>query len=288
MQRRLVGSVVVVAAGLLPALLGGPIFALLMVGIGVVALREFLTLGREAVAPDTHWSLYLSLILAAGSALFSQPILLFPAILLGTIIPLAISLRYTSVPGAAEAWTWGVAGAWYVGLPVYAAIALRQAAGNEVAASWQSLSDRLAPGWPSAPIGMAWVLAVVLSTWAGDSAAYLAGRAFGRHKLAPAISPGKTIEGALGGLVAAVVVSAAVFGVSGALPAWAGAMVGAGLGMCGQLGDLSESFLKRQAGVKDSGDLIPGHGGMLDRVDALLFAFPAALLMIWIAEGNVR
>jgi phosphatidate cytidylyltransferase len=135
---------------------------------------------------------------------------------------------------------------------------------------------------------MAWVLAVVLSTWAGDSAAYLAGRAFGRHKLAPVVSPGKTIEGALGGLLAAVLVSAAVFGMSGALPIWAGALVGGVIGVCGQIGDLSESFLKRQAGVKDSGNLIPGHGGMLDRVDALLFAFPAALLMYWVAEGSVR
>jgi phosphatidate cytidylyltransferase len=135
---------------------------------------------------------------------------------------------------------------------------------------------------------MAWVLIVVLATWAGDSAAYLSGRAFGRHKLAPVVSPGKTVEGAIGGLLASVLVGAAVFAVSGVLPVWAGAVAGAGIGVCGQLGDLSESFLKRQAGVKDSGHLIPGHGGMLDRVDALLFAFPAALLMFWIAEGSLR
>jgi phosphatidate cytidylyltransferase len=288
MQRRLVGSVVVVAAGLLPALIGGPIFTLLMLGIGIVALREYLNLGREPTAPGAHWSPYASLIFAAGGALFSQPILLFLSILLGTFVPLAISLRGTDRPGAADAWTRSVAGACYVGLPVYAAIALRQVAGNEVASTWQSLADRFALGWTAAAGGMAWVLAVVLSTWAGDSAAYLAGRTFGRHRLAPAVSPGKTIEGAVGGLLAAVLVSAAVFGVSGALPAWAGALVGAGLGVCGQLGDLSESFLKRQAGVKDSGDLIPGHGGMLDRVDALLFAFPAALLMFWITESSVR
>jgi phosphatidate cytidylyltransferase len=288
MQRRLVGSVVVVAAGLLPALIGGPIFALLMLGIGVVALREFLTLGQKVMAPGTHWSLYASLIVAAGGALFSQPILLLLAVLLGAFIPLTTSLRSINMPGAAEAWAWGVAGAGYAGVPVFAAVTLRQAAGNEVAPAWQTLTDRLALGWPPAPVGMAWMLAVVLSTWAGDSAAYLAGRAFGHHKLAPAVSPGKTIEGAVGGLVAAVLVSAAVFRVSGALPAWAGAFVGAGLGICGQLGDLSESFLKRQAGVKDSGNLIPGHGGMLDRIDALLFAVPAALLMYWITEGVIR
>lgn len=287
MQRRLVGSAVVVAAGLLPTLIGGPVFALLMVGIGIVALREFLTLGRVTVTPATHWSLVASLVLAAIGALLSQPILILFAMFLGVFVPLTLSLKFTNTTGAAEAWAWGVAGVWYTGLPVSSAIALRKAAGSEVAVAWHAISDRLAMGWPAAPVGMAWVLAVVLATWAGDSAAYLAGRVFGRHKLAPVVSPGKTIEGALGGLLASVLVSAAVFAVSGALPTWTGAFVGAGIGVCGQLGDLSESFLKRQAGVKDSGDLIPGHGGMLDRVDALLFAFPAALLMFWIAGGSV-
>jgi phosphatidate cytidylyltransferase len=203
-------------------------------------------------------------------------------------LPLALSLRLTQTPGIAEAWAWGLAGTCYIGLAVYSAIALRQTEGAGLSATWQSLADRLALEWTPAAGGMVWVLAVVLSTWAGDSAAYLAGRAFGRHKLAPAVSPGKTIEGALGGLLSAMFVSAVVFGASGALPAWTGALIGAVIGVCGQLGDLSESFLKRQAGVKDSGDLIPGHGGMLDRVDALLFAFPAALLMFWIAEGGAR
>jgi phosphatidate cytidylyltransferase len=288
MQRRLVGSVVVVAAGLLPALVGGPVFALLMLGIGVVALSEFLNFRRPSAPSMAHGSLYAALVLAAGGALFSRPVLLFLAVLLGMFFPLAFSLRLTQTPGAADTWSWGVAGVCYIGIPMYAAIALRQAAGTGLSSTWQSLADRLALGWAPAAGGMAWVLAVVLSTWAGDSAAYLAGRAFGRRKLAPAVSPGKTVEGALGGLLAATVVSAAVFGVSGGLAVWAGALVGAAIGIFGQLGDLSESFLKRQAGVKDSGDLIPGHGGMLDRVDALLFAFPAALLMFWIAEGSVR
>lgn len=288
MQRRLLGSVVVVAAGLLPALIGGPIFTLLMMGIGIVGLHEFLTLGRAFELRAAKWSLYAALVLAAGGALFSQPILLLLAILAGAFVPLALSIRDTHTPGAAQTWSWGVAGVCYLSLPVFAAIALRQVDGSDMSSRWDALAERLAWGWTPAGAGMAWVLAVVLSTWAGDSAAYLTGRTFGRHKLAPVVSPGKTIEGSLGGLLASVLVSAAVFAVSGALPAWAGAVVGGGLGVCGQLGDLSESFLKRQAGVKDSGSLIPGHGGMLDRVDALLFAFPAALLLYWITEGSVR
>ena len=285
MQRRLVGSVLVVAAGLLPALLGGPIFALLMLAIGIVALNEFLVLGRSIELTSERWSLYASLVLAASGALFTQPVLLLLAVLAGTLIPLAMSIRMTSTPGMAETWSWGVAGVCYLALPVFTAISLRQIDGDRVSPAWQSAAERLSLAWEPAATGMAWALAVILSTWAGDSAAYLVGRSLGRHKLAPSVSPGKTVEGALGGLLAAVLVSAAVFAVSGTLPAWLGGFVGAGIGVAGQLGDLSESFLKRQAGVKDSGDLIPGHGGMLDRVDALLFAFPAALLMHWIIEG---
>lgn len=287
MQRRLLGSVLVVAAGLLPAMVGGAFFALFMLCTGIVALREFLTLGRESVLPAEPWSLYAALALAAGGALFSQPIMLFLAVILGVFIPLAMSIRFTYRLGAAETWSWGATGACYLGLPVFAAISLRQATSGELSSGWQSQADRLALGWTPAAVGMAWVLAVVLSTWAGDAVAYLAGRMFGRHKLAPIVSPAKTREGALGGLLAAMFVSTAVFGVSGVLPTWGGALVGAVIGVSGQLGDLSESFLKRQANVKDSGDLIPGHGGMLDRVDALLFAFPAALLMYWITTGGV-
>jgi phosphatidate cytidylyltransferase len=286
MQRRLVGSAVVVTAGLLPALIGGPIFALLMLGIGVVALNEFLTLDRNFQFPDARWSLIAALILAAGGALLSTPILTLLAVLMAVCVPLVLALRLTGAPGTADSWAWGMAGAVYIGLPVFSAITLRQAAGDVVSSSWQGLADSLSLGWTPAPYGLAWVMAVILATWAGDSAAYLAGRAFGRHKLAPVVSPGKTVEGAIGGLLAAMVVSAAVFAVSGVMNAWFGALVGLVIGVSGQFGDLSESFLKRQAGVKDSGDLIPGHGGMLDRVDALLFAFPATLLMFWISEGS--
>lgn len=286
MQRRLVGSVVVVAAGLLPAMIGGLIFALLMLGLGAVALREFMALRHGIAPPTASWCLTAGLALAGVGALLHQPVVLFAAVLVGVLIPLVMFLPLTGSPGSAESWAWGVAGFSYIGLPVFAAVALRQANGQASSPGWQQFAERFAFGWAPAAAGMAWVLAVVLSTWAGDSAAYLAGRTLGRHKLAPVVSPGKTIEGSLGGLLAATAVSAAVFHTSGTLPLWAGALVGLVIGVSGQAGDLSESFLKRQAGVKDSGDLIPGHGGMLDRIDALLFAFPAAWLVYQIAAGG--
>jgi len=120
------------------------------------------------------------------------------------------------------------------------------------------------------------VLYVVGVTWIGETAAYIVGSNMGRHKLAPVISPKKSVEGALAQLVVSVATGAAV-------GAWllptcgAGVWLGAGalLGVVGQFGDLAESAIKRSAGTKDTGALIPGHGGVLDRIDSLLFNLPA-------------
>ena len=108
-----------------------------------------------------------------------------------------------------------------------------------------------------------------------DSAQFFAGRAFGRRKLAPVISPKKTIEGAIGGLVASMAIAPWLgsLWLPGA-PMLRMALLGAAIAVAGMAGDLFESWLKRRAGVKDSGNLIPGHGGILDRIDAWLFAAP--------------
>jgi phosphatidate cytidylyltransferase len=129
----------------------------------------------------------------------------------------------------------------------------------------------------SVPGGPAWVFLVLASTWAGDSAAYFAGSRFGRRRFAPTLSPNKTWAGAVGGLagsVAAACLAVPLFGGAVSLPAAAG--VGLAVGVAGQLGDLFESLWKRAKGVKDSGNLIPGHGGILDRIDSLLLGIPVA------------
>jgi phosphatidate cytidylyltransferase len=123
--------------------------------------------------------------------------------------------------------------------------------------------------------GLGWIVLCVAVTWLNDSGAYFAGRAFGRRKLYPRISPSKTWEGALGGLVASVVGAVAVkYLFLPEMPVWAAAGVGVGGAALGPLGDLSESMLKRAFGRKDSSRLLPGHGGILDRIDALLFNAP--------------
>jgi len=128
--------------------------------------------------------------------------------------------------------------------------------------------------------GHRWLLIALLVIWAADSGAYFAGRHFGKHKLSPRISPNKTIEGLVGGMIASLVIALAAAPFAGAtvaqLPAVAlVVVVTVGFSV---VGDLFESLLKRHVGAKDSGDLIPGHGGILDRIDSVLAALPVFAL----------
>jgi phosphatidate cytidylyltransferase len=136
------------------------------------------------------------------------------------------------------------------------------------------------------PDGMAWVIAALVITWSNDTAAYFAGRFLGRHKLYPAVSPNKTWEGFAGGMAGSVggmFIARAfffpVFTVTDCL------LLGVFGGIFGPIGDLCESMLKRAYGVKDSGRAIPGHGGILDRIDALLFNAPLVFVYITFFRG---
>ncbi len=126
------------------------------------------------------------------------------------------------------------------------------------------------------PSGAEWIVFLLAVTWSGETAAYLVGSRIGRRPLAPSISPGKTLEGAaaqvLASLVAAGLISRAFFP---GRPLAVGLLAGLLLGLVGQCGDLAESVLKRSAHTKDASGLIPGHGGLLDRLDSLLFNTPA-------------
>lgn len=137
---------------------------------------------------------------------------------------------------------------------------------------------------PGAPLGMlgadqGWILLLVLAVWAYDTGAYFAGRQFGRARFLSHISPSKTYAGLVGGLVASTVVVGLVLAGLGRWPA-AALLLGPLVGLAAQAGDLAESMLKRAAGAKDSGTLIPGHGGILDRVDSFLFAAPVVYLYV--------
>jgi phosphatidate cytidylyltransferase len=136
--------------------------------------------------------------------------------------------------------------------------------------------------------GRTWLLILVLTVWTLDSAAFLVGRTFGRGRFMNHVSPKKTLTGAIGGTLAAMAVSTILFGMSGQSQI-GGLLLGFIVAVTAQAGDLAESMLKRAAGAKDSGTLIPGHGGFLDRVDSFLFAAPAiytALVVLGVLRAN--
>ncbi|MDX9709640.1 MAG: phosphatidate cytidylyltransferase [Trichloromonas sp.] len=138
------------------------------------------------------------------------------------------------------------------------------------------------------PEGKYWVFLVLFIIMSSDSAAYFTGVNLGRRKLYPAISPNKSVEGALGGLAGGVCGALLFkFWFFSSLGIFDALLLGIVLGVCGQIGDLFESMLKRSFGVKDSGDLLPGHGGILDRLDSLIFAFaPVYYYALWFGPGG--
>ena len=138
------------------------------------------------------------------------------------------------------------------------------------------------------PQGKTWILFLIVTTWAGDISAFGVGSWIGRHKLYPKISPKKTVEGLAGAVLGSVLVSLIFRGLFiPHLQIAIAILVGFILGLLGQLGDLTESMLKRSAQVKDSGGLFPGHGGMLDRLDSFLFTAPFlyCVLVYWVKEA---
>lgn len=192
------------------------------------------------------------------------------ALVLTVIVPLVVVVAVTD-GAAVSKWPWTIASVVYIGMPTFAAVDMRELTGES--AQWlATLASWLPFSRDATGRGLGWLLLAILVTWMMDTGAYLVGKSIGRKKLIPRVSPNKTVEGAAGGLAAA--------GVTSILCVWAfgldvapalGALLGLALGMLGMLGDLAESTLKRHAGVKDSGSLIPGHGGVLDRIDAMLF-----------------
>ena len=129
------------------------------------------------------------------------------------------------------------------------------------------------------PGGATWVLWLLFLVWSADIGAYFTGRRYGRRKLAPLVSPGKTWEGLLGGVAMSLVIALAMLAPMGALSAWWAPVIVL-LVAVSVFGDLFESVLKRKRGVKDSGSLLPGHGGMLDRIDSVVAVLPVFALVL--------
>lgn len=255
---RTLSSVLVVAVAALLVSGPPPLFTLLLLALAWLGVAEMYGMLSADGAP---------LPVPLGIALVTPPILagalggrdaVSLSVLLAGVAPLLWAMAGEPRPEALRLWALTAAGAIYVGWPL---------------AHAQLLGDL--------PGGREWLLLAIACTWATDTGAYLTGSIAGRTKLAPRISPGKTVEGSAGALVLTALVGTAIAGLLGlGLGPVMAAALSVGLSVIVQLGDLAESYVKRVAGVKDSGTLLPGHGGLLDRIDGLLWVLVATYYLV--------
>lgn len=283
LRSRVFVAVVGLPLGCGAAFVGGWFLAGLVAFLAAVAAHEFYSLASAKSGQPLGWfgiPAAAVLVLAAQHDLvFSEwgGLALALLMVLGLLTSAAVvfNRRIEDEPLLSASAT--VSGALYTGGTLSFAILLRnlpEARGTFPAEPWEGALLLIFPLWV---------------TWAGDTAAYFAGRKLGRVRLAPRISPGKTVEGGIAGLAGAVAAGlVAGFVLDGyrnfPVTPVAGAAVGLLLGVAGQVGDLAISVLKREAGVKDSGALLRGHGGALDRFDGLFFTIPLAYALILVIQ----
>lgn len=262
LQLRIISAVILGAITLSAIVFGGWLLTILVTFMTITAFREYLFLVQKQKHKSIEYVGYAALTascLVAGAIAVS---LGFVPLLIGFVILAVMTHIYTALD-MKKAWQWIAGGLFYVAVPALSMIWLRQS------------GDNLTPDMP-----FLLLLLPMLGVWATDTGAYFSGRAIGGAKIAPKISPNKTWAGLFGGMLAASLVMgfiaifvkmdfAAVYFLLGAL-----------LAVIAQIGDFFESWLKRNAGVKDSGTLIPGHGGILDRVDGVLTALPLFALFV--------
>lgn len=273
---RIASAAVLIPPVGLVLLAGQPWIGLLVLVIAALAAREVFALLKEAGMPgEPLLGTAIALVLVAGTWLRdARPGDAWLLVALGLVIA-ALGAMWRPDPRTGfQVWLSTVFGSLYVGLLAFLLLIVGRAApipAGAPLATW--LGD-----------GRAWLLVGVIGVWAYDSGAYLVGRTWGRHPFMAHISPHKTWEGVAGGTALAVGVTFMTLWAAGA---WTpGAVVlGAMVALAAQVGDLAESVLKRAAGAKDSGRLIPGHGGMLDRIDSILFAAPVVYLYM-IVSGS--
>jgi len=255
---------------LLALLLGGPWIALVVaVAVVLAGIEAFRLLTAAGHASFPALGVVLAVVIALGDSVRQVPGgsgLLLAAVGLVLVGSAAIT-RPDPREGLATLIT-TTFGALWVGMLGFV---------PRLAAADAPVVDGSVLGWLGGE--RAWVLILLLTVWTFDTAAYAFGRRFGQRHFIPHISPGKTVEGTVGGMIAAVIVCAVLVAAVGRPPI-AGLVLGFVIAAAAQVGDLAESMLKRAAGAKESGRLIPGHGGLLDRIDSFLFAAPVAFLYV--------
>jgi phosphatidate cytidylyltransferase len=262
LRKRVASGVLLVSFVLVDVILGGWFFAAFVLLTVLLMAHEWAELSTPGTPEAGH-------LVAAVAALVPAVAIIAVMLDRADVAALALGVGCVGaaglaalVPGASINYAAG--GVAYIGLPALALVWLRAHDGGGAGE-------------------VMWLLSVV---WATDIMAYYVGRRIGGPKLAPRVSPGKTWAGLVGGMAGAAATGGIGAAVAGG-PAGAAAALGGFLAVVAQIGDLFESYMKRRAGVKDSGALIPGHGGVLDRLDGLLFAAPAYVLIAMLSHLQV-
>jgi phosphatidate cytidylyltransferase len=276
--QRILSSIVLLPIIALIVWWGEPLVSATVILLAVVALHELFGLFRGGGYQPRRSAGYLSVSLfVIAAALRARVGLDWTGLALVTSIIASLSVELPRRNRQHELlhWSLTLSGATYIGWTLAHFVLLR------------AIETPLSPnGWLAflgLEPGAAWIVFVLAITFLSDTGAYFTGRLLGYHRMAPYISPNKSWEGALGGLIFATLTGVFLVYLLGLpIQLWAGALLGCIGSIAGQAGDLAESLIKRQVNIKDSGHLIPGHGGMLDRVDSLLFTAPVLYYMITI------
>lgn len=279
MRQRSVSSIGVVLLGLVPAVIGGLVFAIAFVVICILAFTELATM-MKTDAVFLRFLGYVVIVLAGSLAYFGNDNDGLPVLVAAAVIMPSVFAICSSGMSPVDRWPQMLIASFYVATPAFAAVSIRQFDGQS--AGWLGdLSGTFLPDGSDTGRGLGWFLLALFVTWVSDTGAYMVGKTVGRRKLSPRVSPNKTVEGAVGGVVCSAVIALLCSWLFelGIRP-WLAVLLGVVLGAAGTLGDLAESMIKRQHRVKDSGTLIPGHGGVLDRIDALLFVLVTVWMLI--------
>ena len=249
--RRVLSSAILIPVVGAAVYAGGLCFSALVALAGLLAGYEYLTMmGHSDLAPSYFFGLLLIALFVADAQWPGLDLLRW-GLALVPLAALTVEVFHGNAQGSLAKWALTIAGAVYIGFSISHFVRLR-----------------------AVEEGMWWVVVALLGTWICDSGAYFVGRAVGKTAFFPRISPKKTWEGASGGFVSGLVATVLLGRFLLDLAVGWGMVLGVLLVLGATFGDLAESVIKRQVGVKDSSNLIPGHGGMLDRVDSLLFVAP--------------
>ena len=292
-MKELITRIIVAAVGIPLAILvihtGSYLFLGIISVISTLALWEFYNMAhKNNLHPRRYEGIIAGLIILISffvPAFFNSFYWLY-ALLMVLVLELMITEMFTKKPNSMGNIGATIMGLVYVSLPFASILGIRQF--NEIQSilvqtsnPFSSVSASIIPQLMSSTACGWLVLSVFMSVWICDSSAYFVGKSFGKHKLFPRISPKKSWEGAIGGFFGAILgFYLSAYFLIPHFPIFYAVICGIIVGTLGQTGDLAESLLKRESGVKDSSSLIPGHGGILDRFDSILFAMPSVLVFL--------